>query len=128
MEASTFTLRRLEMAMPYLTAAENQDPKALVSLAAISMADDSSLKLIAAGSTETLAVFQEKAYGLPADEVASLLANFIQGSARFKLCLDGLDPEEVNQVMAMAMKKTRAEKGLASPAESRKSQAASKQP
>ena len=123
-----FSLRKLEMAMPYLQAAESSDPKALVSLAAIALADDSSLKLIAAGNTETLTIFQDKAYDMPSDEVAALLAGFIRGSARFKLCLDGLEPEEVNQIMTMQAKKTREEKGLPSPVGSLKQQAATKRP
>ena len=116
--SQAFTLRKLEMAMPYLATAEQQDPKSLVSLAAIAMADESSLKLIAAGNAETLLVWQEKAYALPSEEVAALLSDFISGSARFKLRLDGFGTEEVNQIMAMAKKKARADKDLPSQDES----------
>ena len=115
--SQAFTLRKLEMAMPYLATAEQQDPKSLVSLAAIAMADESSLKLIAAGNAETLQVWQEKAYDLDSEDVAALLADFISGSARFKLRLDGFSSEETNQIMAAQKKKIRADKGLALPAE-----------
>ena len=110
--SSTFSLRKLEMAMPYLNNAENQDPKSLVSLAALALADEGSLKLIAAGNTETFQVFMDKAYDMDSDKVAALLSHFIQGSARFKMCLDGLTPEEVNQIMSLQQKKMREEKGL----------------
>lgn len=113
----SFSLRKLEMAMPYLGATEQQDPKSLVSLAAIAMADESSLKLIAAGNIETLTIWQDKAYDLPSEEVAALLSNFIKGSARFKLRLDGYSPEDVNQIMTMQTEKLRLEKNLASPDE-----------
>lgn len=111
---STFSLRKLEMAMPYMEAAEKKDPKALVNLAALAMADEQTLKLVAAGNTEALKVFVDQAYEMEADEVAALLSLFIRGSQRFTLVLSGLKPEEVNQHQVQQDKTLRDSLGLAS--------------
>ena len=112
---SSFSLRKLEMAMPYMEAAEKKDPKALVNLAALAMADEQTLKLVAAGNQEALKVFVDKAYEMEADEVAALLSLFIQGSQRFTLVLSGLKPEEVNQHQAAQAKILRASLDLELP-------------
>ena len=108
----TFTLRRLEMAMPLLSDAQKNDPKALVSLAAISMADESTLKLVSAGNTESLNVYVEKAYDMPSDEVAEVLHFFMQASQRFTLVLQGLTPNEINRLVATQAEALRTDLGL----------------
>jgi hypothetical protein len=97
---TTFSLRKLELAFPYLEAAQKNDPTALVSLAAIAMADESSCKLIAAGNVEVLNTWKDKVYESSPDEVAALLQDFIKGSKRFTLIISGLTPEQVNQKMS----------------------------
>jgi hypothetical protein len=111
---SSFSLRKLEMAFPHLQAAEKREPKALVNLAAIAMADEASLKLSAAGNTEALQVYIDKAYDMESDEVAALLAVFIKGSQRFTLVLSGLKPEEVNQHLAYQEKTLKESLGIQS--------------
>ena len=98
MSDNTFTLRKLELAQPLIKAVSDDDPKALVRLAGLALADETTLKLVAAGNAEALEVYIEKAYTMEADEIASVLGNFIQGSQRFKLLLSGLSPEEVNNL------------------------------
>ena len=112
MSNTVFSLRRLEMAMPYLNKAEMNDPKAFVMLAALYLADEQTLKLVAAGNNEALQVFIDKAYDMAGDEAAGLLSFFIKGSERFALCLSGLTPEEVNQLMSQKMTMLRKTQGL----------------
>lgn len=109
-----FSLRKLEMALPFLQAIEKEEPKALVHLAAIALADEASLKLVDKGNAEIMDALCDQAYGLDLDEVAALLADFTVACQRFKLRVGGLRPEEVNQVLAGKMKEIRAGAGLPS--------------
>lgn len=102
-----FSLRKLEMAMPYMDGLTKNDPKALIALAGIALADEQSLKLVAAGNQEALKVFTDKAYDMDVEEVAALLSLFTRGSQRFTLIMSGLKPEEVNQVVAQQDQKLR---------------------
>lgn len=115
---NTFTLRKLELSQPLIEAAQASDPKALVKLAALAQADEATLKLYAAGNTDAMEVFVEKAYQMDSDEVATLLANFIFGSKKFSLLLRGLNPEEANKVMTQESQELRTSLGLALPEES----------
>ena len=99
--ASNFTLRRLEMAMPYTKAMKDGDPKAMVNLAAIVLADEDSLKLSASGNTEILKPFTDRVYAMDPFEVAALLAGFTRDSARFSSLLSGWSTEQVDQFEAM---------------------------
>ena len=112
--ANAFTLRKLELAQPLIEAAQASDPKALVKLAALALADEGTLKLYAAGSTDAMDVFVDQAYQMDSDEVATLLANFIAGSQKFSLLLRGLNPEEAKRNMSQEAMKLRAELGLSS--------------
>lgn len=107
-----FSLRKLEMAMPFLQAIEREEPKALVHLAAIALADEASLKLVDKGNTEIMDALCDQAYGLELDEVAALLADFTVACQRFKMRVSGLQPEEVNQILAEKRKEIRASAGL----------------
>jgi hypothetical protein len=97
---STFTLRRLELAMPFTKAMQEGDPKAMVNLAAIILADESSLKIYAAGNTEVLGPFVDQVHARDPFEVAALLANFTADSARFSSLLSGLPAELLDQLEA----------------------------
>ena len=99
MQAVDFTLRRLEMAMPLMEFAKNQDPQALVKLAALTLADEQTLKLVKAGNAEAMQVYTDQAYDMAAEEVAEALGFFIRASQRFSLRLSGLKAEEVNRHM-----------------------------
>ena len=97
---SVFSLRKLEMSMPFIEALKKNEPKALVQVAAIALADEQTLKLVAAGNNEALQVFVDKAYDMPSDEVAQTISFFLIGSQRFTLIQAGLKPEEVNTLMS----------------------------
>jgi hypothetical protein len=109
---NTFTLRKLELAQPLIKQMQDDDPKALAQLAALALADEQTLKLVAAGNTEALQVYVDQAYEMDSEEVAILLGNFISGSQRFKLALSGLKPEEINQLQTKKDEKLRTSLGL----------------
>lgn len=115
MEATSFTLRRLEMAMPLMDLAQKQDPQALVRLAALVLADEQTLKLTKTGNTEAMQVFMDKAYDMEAEEIAETLGFFIRASQRFSLRLAGLKSEEVQMHMAKAAREMRSSMGIESP-------------
>jgi len=109
-----FNLLKLELASPLMDAMEKKDPKAIVSLAALALADNQSLKLYQAGNTDALKVFTDQVYEKPYEEVAALLQGFISASRRFTLILSGCKPEEANQIMIAAQKSFRAKMDLPS--------------
>jgi len=88
------------------------DNKAFVQMAAISLADENSLKLFIAGNKDILQPFIDQAYDMDPEEVAKLLGFFIQGSKRFSLIVSGLSAEEVNQIQAMKTKTLKQSLGL----------------
>jgi len=110
-----FTLRKLELAQPLIKAMQDDDPKAFVQLAALALADETTLKLVASGNTEAMQVYQDTAYAMDSVEVATLLSGFIQSSQRFKLALSGLSGEEINQLQMKTQTSLRANLGLESP-------------
>lgn len=114
-----FTLRKLELAMPFLQAAQEGDPKAMVNLAALNLADDATLKLMSKGNTDSFQVFVEQAYDMDDEEVAEKLANFTEASVRFSLRVSGFKPDEINKIMAKRAKTLReSQPALQSPDES----------
>lgn len=115
MENGSFTLRRLEMAMPLMDLAQKQDPAALVQLAALVLADEGTLKLAKAGNSESMGVYVEKAYDMEAEEIAETLGFFMRASQRFSLRLAGLKVEEVNQHLAKVAREMRESLGIISP-------------
>lgn len=125
MESKNFTLRRLELAMPFIGAMKEEDPTAMVRLAALVLADDTSLKLYAAGNVEILNPFIEEVHAMDPFEVAALLANFTAASVRFSRLLRGYPPELLDR-----MEKERQAKLEAAllPEESPASSEATKQP
>ena len=110
-------LRRLEMAMPLIKVAQDPDPKAFSRLAGLALADDATIKLAAAGNMDALRIFTDQACDMPLEEVAEVLHFFTRASERFSLIVDGLRPEEVNQVMANRDQKLRVKLDLEYPAE-----------
>lgn len=110
--SNTFSLRKLELAQPWLEAALKGDQKAFVQMAALSLADEGSLKLFIAGNKDILQPFIDQAYDMDPEAVAALLSNFIAGSKRFSLIVSGLSVEEVNQLQSLKMKTLKQSLGL----------------
>jgi len=95
---NSFSLRKLELALPFIKELET-NPKMFVNLAAIAIADETSLKLYANGNTDILDTFKDKIYEMDTEEVATLLANFTQCASKFSMILSGLSPEQIQKIM-----------------------------
>jgi len=99
MSENIFSLRKLELSLPYVKSMEQGEPKAFANLLSIVLADEQTLKLVAAGSgKEALQVFIDKAYEIEPDEAAITLSNFTRASQRFSMLLGGCSIEVVEQM------------------------------
>jgi len=98
MANDTFSLRKLEMAIPLVKEVEAGNPSSFANLLSIVLADEKTLKLYAAGNKEALEVFTDEAYNMNPDDAAMALANFIKASQRFSSLLSGLPIEVLTKM------------------------------
>jgi hypothetical protein len=109
---TSFTLRRLELGKPILERVKKGEANATAELAAIIIADEQTLKLMAAGNVDALKVFIDTVNDMDSEEVATLISVFTLKSHRYSLVRNGLNPEEVNQLQSQTRKKLRTTLGL----------------
>lgn len=109
---TSFTLRRLELGKPVLKKIQDGEANATAELAAIAIADEQTLKLLAAGNTDALKVFIDTVNDMDSEEVATLISVFTVKSHRYSLVQTGLKPEEVNQLQSQTQKNLRTTLGL----------------
>jgi hypothetical protein len=94
---TTFSLRKLELAMPILKLVEQSDPTAFAKLLSIILADETTLKL-SATNPDAMQPYMDEAYSLDPMEAAEKIAFFIQNSQKFSLVLSGLPIEKLKEL------------------------------